>query len=312
MIGWIAPTDPDWYAFLQDQGALDEVNFWRPSAKRRFLGEEFVPFLFKLKAPHNAICGFGFFARYSALPAWLAWETFGVANGCLDQAAMEDRIQRIRKGMRYKGNAARDPIGCILIVKPVFFPPDAWIPQPQDWPPRNLTPMRYDLDHGEGARVWAACAERAAWMAESLAPAADGVIREEQPLYGDPREYRPRLGQGTFRIAVMDAYSRACAVTGEHSLPALEAAHIQPYAASGPHSTRNGLLLRADFHRLFDQGYLTLTQDLRLVVSSLLREEYENGKTYYPYHGQQIQRPSALDQPDPAFLRWHNDHVFRE
>jgi len=312
VIGWIAPTDPDWYGFLQKQGPLDEVNFWRPSAKRRFLGEEFAPFLFKLKAPHNAICGFGFFARYSALPAWLAWDTFGAANGCTDRRSMGDRIQRIRRGMRYKGNAARDPIGCILVVKPTFFPPDAWIPQPKDWPPRNLTPMRYDLDKGEGARVWAACVERASWGSAARPPEIPELVHEEPPLYGEPREYRPRLGQGTFRIAVMDAYQRACAVTGEHSLPALEAAHIRPYAESGPHTTRNGLLLRADFHRLFDQGYVTVTPDLKLLVSAALKEEFENGKSYYPFHGQPLQRPADVDLPDPAFVSWHNDNVFRE
>jgi putative restriction endonuclease len=47
---------------------------------------------------------------------------------------------------------------------------------------------------------------------------------------GEPTLYRPRLGQGIFRIQVLDAYDRECAVTGEHSLPVLEAAHIKPYA----------------------------------------------------------------------------------
>jgi putative restriction endonuclease len=73
---------------------------------------------------------------------------------------------------------------------------------------------------------------------------------------------RPRLGQGTFRIATIQAYERACAVTGEHSLPALEAAHIRPFAEGGTHDVSNGLLLRADLHRLFDRGYVTVTPKL--------------------------------------------------
>ena len=40
-----------------------------------------TPFFFKLEAPHNAICGFGFFAGFSVLPDWLAWDSFGRANG---------------------------------------------------------------------------------------------------------------------------------------------------------------------------------------------------------------------------------------
>jgi putative restriction endonuclease len=45
--------------------------------------------------------------------------------------------------------------------------------------------------------------------------------------YGAPLLVEPRLGQGTFQVAVADAYGCACAVTGEHTLPALEAAQIQ-------------------------------------------------------------------------------------
>src|SRR5438445_4174301 len=126
MRGSIAITDYGWYDLLRNQQGLEEVNFWKPSATRGFHADQFSPFLFKLKAPHNAICGFGFFARYSALPAWLAWETFGTANGCADQRMMERRIETIRMRMRYRGDSPSDHIGCILIVQPVFFAPDAW------------------------------------------------------------------------------------------------------------------------------------------------------------------------------------------
>jgi len=41
-----------------------------------------------------------------------------------------------------------------------------------------------------------------------------------------------------------------CAVTKEHSIPALEAAHIKPYSLGGFHEINNGLLLRADIRKL--------------------------------------------------------------
>jgi len=76
MRGTIAITDYGWYDRLRNQQGLDEVNFWKPSATRGFHADQFSPFIFKLRAPHNAVCGFGFFARYSRLPVWLAWECF--------------------------------------------------------------------------------------------------------------------------------------------------------------------------------------------------------------------------------------------
>jgi HEPN domain-containing protein len=34
-----------------------------------------APFFFRLGAPHKAIAGYGFFARYERVPVWLAWES---------------------------------------------------------------------------------------------------------------------------------------------------------------------------------------------------------------------------------------------
>ena len=101
-------------------------------------------------------------------------------------------------------------------------------------------------------------------------------------------------------------------MTGEHSLPVLEAAHIRPFALSGPHETRNGLLLRSDLHKPCDHGYVAVTPDYRVEVSKRLREEYQNGKSYYPLHGSQLILPSQVkDQPDPQLLQWHFNEVFR-
>jgi putative restriction endonuclease len=199
-------------------------------------------------------------------------------------------------------------IGCIVLVQAVFFPPEQWIPQPADWAARNLRNKRYDLSIGEGARVWRECQERTAVPAPDRAI----IVREERMRYGEPVLMKPRLGQGAFRVAVTDAYGRACAVTREHSLPVLEAAHIVPYAQGGLHEVSNGLLLRSDLHRLFDLGYVTVTPELRVEVSSRLRGDFENGRTYYPMHGMQVSVPSRAGlQPDPSLLLRHNETVFR-
>lgn len=121
----------------------------------------------------------------------------------------------------------------------------------------------------------------------------------------------PRLGQGTFRVAVLDAYSRGCCVTLEHSLPALEASHIRPVVLDGLHQVANGLLLRADLHRLFDTGYITITPDLRLEVGTRLGAEFHNGRSYYPLHGTVLTVPKAgEDWPSSEYLSWHNENVF--
>jgi putative restriction endonuclease len=61
---------------------------------------------------------------------------------------------------------------------------------------------------------------------------------------------RPRLGQRSFRVAVLDSYARRCAITNERTLPALEAAHIRKFSEVAEHSINNGILFRADIHKL--------------------------------------------------------------
>jgi len=223
---------------------------------------------------------------------------------------MRTRITHIRERIRYDKSTGSDHIGCIQLVSPTFFSPDQWIPQPIDWKPRIQTPVRVDLSIAEGKRIWDACLVRAA--AVHIPAPLDASVEDSTSRYGDPRLVRPRLGQATFRIAVLEAYHRSCAITGEHSLPALEAAHIRCYSNDGPHEVPNGILLRADLHRLLDTGYITVSPELRLEVSSRLKEEYSNGKTYYPLHGATLRAPSAISlQPARQFLEWHNQNVFR-
>jgi hypothetical protein len=129
----------------------------------------------------------------------------------------------------------------------------------------------------------------------------------QQSRYGTPFLPRPRLGQRTFRTAATDSYERGCAVTGEHSLPALEAAHIKPYHKEGPHEVANGLLLRADLHRLLDKGYVTISPDLKLIVSRRLRTDFSNSRRYYPLDGTSVRPPrAARDQVNREYLQWHN------
>lgn len=315
MLGIVAVTDFGWYERLLEHQRIEEANFWKPSATRGLNAPPFSPFIFKLRSPYNAICGFGYFARYSRLPDWLAWETFGEANGCISLQEMRSRIESIRQRIRFRGGVTTQEIGCILIVQPVFFPRERWVAAPSDWPVRTQSDKRYDLARGEGARVWEDCLATAAILSrgsDKSGARRTSVFDRSSARFGTPTLTAPRLGQGTFRIAVIEAYGRACAVTEEHSLPALEASHIMSFADNGPHEISNGVLLRADLHRLFDKGYLTVDSDRRLVVSRRLRDDFNNGRTYYPLHGHALRLPARVEQqPAAEFLEFHRNNCFR-
>lgn len=314
MLGYVAVTDHEWFEFLSAQPELDEVNFWRPSDTRT--PRQLVPgtpFLFKLRREHgDRIVGFGVFARHDVLPAWLAWEVFEEKNGAESFVGMRRRVERLRHDAPESARSGGDYlIGCLMLSQPVFFANSDWVAPPAEWPANAVQGKAYDLSSGEGARVWEECRRAAARVARTQLVGAD-VHHEPGPRYGEATLVRPRLGQGTFRAAVIAAYDRACAVTGEHSLPAVEAAHIRPYGEGGEHEVTNGLLLRRDIHRLFDLGYVGVTPEYEFVVSDRLKGDYSNGRSYYPLHGTVIARPRTQDDwPTPASLHWHLKEKYR-
>jgi len=312
--GYVATTDFSWFNFLRERQPLDEVNFWQPSA-HGFNLPAGTPFFFKLKKPHYAIGGFGIFARYAEATPRLAWEAFGEKNGAATFEEMNTRVTSYAAAPGTSGHR----VGCIMVAQPVFFRDEDWIEQPSDWKKNVVSGAGYDLSKGEGLRIWEACLARAGGVLRSELVATDGpgVVlapsSADRPRFGAPQLVRPRLGQGTFRVAVTAAYGGACAVSGEHSLPVLEAAHIRPYTQEGSHEVSNGLLLRADIHRLFDLGYVTVTPELRFVVSPRLKKEFQNGRAYYKRDGQVVTLPAnRFDRPDLDVLRWHNENVYEK
>jgi putative restriction endonuclease len=305
---WVGVTDEDWFNRLSTLRP-DEVNFWQPSGSRTFRAlQPGELFLFKLHSPKNFIVGGGHFVRYSQLPASLAWDAFADKNGVGSFDELRVRIRRYR----WEDDAIDPVIGCNVLAEPFFLREDEWIPVPQSWAPNIVQGKSYDTETTEGRALW-----------ESIQRAVTGYGRVEESSVideysGENRfgtEYltRGRLGQGAFRVLVTDAYERRCAVTGEKTLPVLEAAHIKPYALNGPHRVSNGILLRSDLHKLFDLGYVTVTPDLRLRVSPRLKAEWHNGPEYYAHHGEPLRfRPAdPASLPSPEFLNWHNEVRFQ-
>ena len=313
--GYIGLTDPDWYSFLRGQPRVDEVNFWQPHGDRAFRrlkpGEMFF---FKLRAPHKAVAGFGFFERYESLPAWLAWDCFAEMNGAPDFESMIDRICRLRGEDATSQRAGDFQIGCILLSAPVFFAESEWIVPPSDWARTGIQQGKsYDLQSGEGRRIRDECLALARQGARywNVEPNVQ-IVAEGSERYGSPLVVRPRLGQGLFSLAVRDAYGGACAITHEHSAPVLEAAHIRPYARGGEHRIDNGILLRRDLHRLFDRGYVTVTPEYAFKVGDRLRDEFNNGHSYYIMNNEIIDAPRAESlRPSKDLLAWHGQEVFK-
>lgn len=96
-----------------------------------------------------------------------------------------------------------------------------------------------------------------------------------------------RRGQPVFRRDLLSAYGGKCAVTGCTESSVLEAAHIVGFSTRGRYEVSNGLLLRADWHTLFDLGYWAVSPDtLKIELSpAVLSKEYRR------FHGRDLGVP---------------------
>ncbi len=318
---FIALTDGDWYRFLRQRagpdGRLDEVNFWSPRTDRPLArlspGE---PVFLRLKSPLCAIAGYGFFAHFTVVRVGEAWRLFGEKNGDPDEASFLTRIGRYRKRPLTGAQGRLESLACTILRDVRFWPQQRWIPwdAAEGWArhivrgKRETDPARASrllaeirFDHGEGESL-------------VLPPEFSEAF---QPLEIDERRWREtmrvaREGQGAFRLRLLDAYGRRCAITGEHTEVVLDAAHVQPYLGPASNHVQNGLVMTKEFHALFDEGYVTVTPEHEVLVSTRLRKDYSNGHRYYPYDGRRLSAlPERVEErPSPEALEWHRRHVF--
>lgn len=304
---YVGVTDKDWFEQLRSVQA-DEVNFWKPGQTVFKAIQENELFLFKLHSPYNYIVGGGFFVRYSYLPSFLAWQAFGTKNGVSSLDELNQRIQKYQKRNQIDFNPE---IGCIILTDCFWWDEKDWIAVPKDWKPNIVSGKTYG-DTEDGKKLFDAVQERIASHSAPLNSSTEIISFEESSDRYSSYMTKHRLGQGAFRIAVTEAYQRRCAITGEKTLPVLEAAHIKAYSEEGPNTVQNGLLLKSDFHTLYDSGYLTITPDYHIEVSQRLHLDYGNGKDYYKYQGEKvlILPKSSFQQPSREYLEWHNEKVY--
>jgi hypothetical protein len=159
---------------------------------------------------------------------------------------------------------------------------------------------------------------RAAALAQSLPNQAAltyklAVVKELQEI-GDigteiERLVKQRVGQDTFRQALMDYWGGACAVTGIDISEMLRASHLKPWAKCGSDEERldvfNGFLLTANLDALFDRGLITFSDTGVLLCSSRISKQ--DRKKIGLQDELAVRWLAPEHQP---YLAWHREHVF--
>jgi HNH endonuclease len=110
-----------------------------------------------------------------------------------------------------------------------------------------------------------------------------------------------RPNQSRFRKDVLRAAQNQCVMTQETTSDVIEAAHIIPVGHGGTDSSANGLCMRVDIHRLFDNGKIRIAENGAVT----LHEQIADAISYQDL-------PSAINFPasvDRANVRWRSRYL---
>lgn len=110
----------------------------------------------------------------------------------------------------------------------------------------------------------------------------DNSTKQDHLEYFDTANVKVRKKQGLFRASLFSVYGQQCMVTGTSVIEVLEAAHIIPVSISPDDRTENGLVLRADIHKLYDSNKLRINGNYTVSLDECIQDSFYcslNGKT---------------------------------
>lgn len=123
---------------------------------------------------------------------------------------------------------------------------------------------------------------------------------------------KARKGQQLFRQTVLTSYENQCCITGLKEPKLIVASHIIPWQKDktqrlNPH---NGLALNSLHDKAFDQGLITVDDDMTVRISNKLKQQDEfTQKAIVKFHGQGLILPKRF-MPNAEFLQFHRENVF--
>jgi putative restriction endonuclease len=125
------------------------------------------------------------------------------------------------------------------------------------------------------------------------------------------RLVKMRVNQEAFRAAVLTNFNNQCCITGIGINELLVASHIVPWSIDSVNrlSPNNGLALNALHDKAFDKHLITVTEDLKIKISSRFyhyKEVLSIKENFIDYDGKSLINPKKF-YPDVEFLRMHND-----
>jgi len=298
----VAPTDLDWFQQLRSEGVKGEViNFWTPTPWNISRLQANDKLYFMLKSPIRKIGGYGTFVEYKNMKASDAWRVYGRDNGVENLSELISRTDGY-KSKNTKKELTIDPeIGCILLKDLEFYDDNNFKTDEEDGIsfPKQVVKLKY---FNKREKIISKEKVTTIKVSKSFELIDSSKVKRKQLTQ------KERKGQAGFRRDILKIYDNSCSVTGITQKEVLEAAHIQGYVNEESNNVQNGICLRVDIHKLFDNGLITIDSEYKVLISTMLKStEYES------LNGKKINLPqNKTYYPSATALENHNKLVFRK
>lgn len=121
-----------------------------------------------------------------------------------------------------------------------------------------------------------------------------------------------RRGQGFYRKKLLEEIV-VCPFTLVDDKHLLVASHIKPWKVSNNKEkidNKNGIVLTPTYDRLFDKGYISFTDDKKLIISPWL--DVENRERLYLKENMILEHLPVLDEERKIYLCYHREYVLKK
>lgn len=120
-----------------------------------------------------------------------------------------------------------------------------------------------------------------------------------------------RVNQSLFRKMVMTNFNNKCCITGITQSELIVASHILPWSKDKGNrlNPKNGLALNMLHDKAFDCGLITITEDLKIKISSSFLKNQDIlsiKQNFIDYDGKSLIEPQKF-YPDGEFLKVHHE-----
>ncbi len=262
------------------------------------------PVFFEIKRDgKRLICGGGFYQRTLEITPLQCWQKFGVNNGAENKEEFLN-ILTSRGWSQGKKLLSHEILGTFVFSSRQCYelPNELGIKPLSQGELTNL-----ETNTPEGRFLWRFLMhERSFQLQEGV---SDGLW---QGIYHLAEEKKARDYYAMFAAKMLKVYDFKCAVTSEATAEVLEVAHIRTFYDERFFKPDNGLVLRADFEKLFAKGYITVEyrgDDAFLKVSKTLK--LSGGDEYLRYDGVKLNLPKdPQERPSREYLSWHRQNRF--